>query len=124
MRLLLPVAFVGLTLCLTVILGVIALVGIVRVLGSARHAGGFLFCWILTDFHCTTSFGFIIARYKIKIKIYSSIGKIVVLCSNCIRIFLGFILVKLHSYSVDLVQFVKSIERLLPEDADDWVDVV
>ena len=69
MRPFLPVAFVGLALCLTVSLGIIPLIGIVRVLGSARHAGGFLFCWILTDFHCTTSFGTIIARYKIKIKI-------------------------------------------------------
>ena len=87
MRLLLPVAFVCLTLRLTVSLGVASLVGIVRVLGSARHAGGTLFCWILTDFHWITSFGSIIARYKIKIKIYTSIGEIVILCSNGIGIF-------------------------------------
>ena len=75
MRLLLPIPFVGLALGLTVSLGVASLVGVVRVLGSARHAGGFLFCWILTDFHCTTSFGSIIARYKIKIKIRSYSGR-------------------------------------------------
>ena len=69
MRPFLPVTLVGLALRLTVSLGVASLVGVVRVLGSARHAGGFLFCWILTDFHCTTSFGSIIHHYKIKIKI-------------------------------------------------------
>ena len=69
MRPFLPVAFVGLALGLTVILGVGSLVGIVRVLGSARHAGGTLFCRVLTNFHCTTSFVSIIHHYKIKIKI-------------------------------------------------------
>ena len=64
-----PVAFVGLALCLTVILGVFPLIGVVRVLGSAGHARGLLFCWILSDFHCTTSLCYIIAHYKIKIKI-------------------------------------------------------
>ena len=93
MRPFLPIPFVCLTLRLTVSLGVIALVSIVRVLGSARHAGGFLFCWILSDFHCTTSFGSIISRYKIKIKMNPSIWEIVIAFSNCFRIFLGFILV-------------------------------
>ena len=69
MRPFLPVTLVGLALGLTVSLGVASLVGVVRVLGSARHAGWTLFCWILTDFHCTTSFVSIIHHYKIKIKI-------------------------------------------------------
>ena len=106
MRPFLPVTLVGLALCLTVSLGVASLVGIVFVLGSARHAGWTLFCWILTDFHWITSFGSIITRYKIKIKIRLSIGKIIVFVSDSIRIFLGFILVKLHCYGIDLVQFV------------------
>ena len=106
MRPFLPVTLVGLALCLTVSLGVASLVGIVFVLGSARHAGGTLFCWILTDFHCTTSFVSIIHHYKIKIKIRLSIGKILVFIGNGIRIFLGLILVKLHCYGIDLVQFV------------------
>ena len=72
MRSFLPVPFVRLTLCLTVILGIVPLVSVVRVLGSARHAGGFLFCWFLSDFHCSTSFGSIIQHYKIKIKIKTS----------------------------------------------------
>ena len=93
MRSFLPVPFVRLTLCLTVILGIVPLVSVVRVLGSATHAGGFLFCWILSDFHCTTSFVSIIHHYKIKIKIRLSIGKIIVFIGNGIRIFLGFILV-------------------------------
>ena len=71
----LPVPFVGLALGLTVILGIVPLVSVVRVLGSARHAGGTLFCRILTDFHCTTSFGSIITRYKIKIKMKYQSGR-------------------------------------------------
>ena len=106
MRLLLPVTFVCLTLRLTVILGIIPLIGVVRVLGSARHTGGTLFCWILSDFHCTTSFGSIIHHYKIKIKMRVSIWKIFVFVRDSISIFLGLILVQFHCYGIDLIQFV------------------
>ena len=106
MRPFLPVTLVGLALRLTVSLGVTSLVSVVRVLGSARHAGGTLFCRVLTDFHCTTSFDSIISRYKIKIKIRLSIGKIFVFVGNGIGIFLGLVLVKFHCYGIDLVQFV------------------
>jgi hypothetical protein len=64
-----PVPLVCLALCLTVLLGVSSLISVVFVLGCARHAGGFLFRWILSDFHCSTSLWFIITQHKIKIKI-------------------------------------------------------
>lgn len=105
MRPFLPVAFVGLALGLTVLLGVGSLVGVVFVLGSARHAGGTLFCWILTDFHWITSFGSIIAHYKIKIKI-RLVWQFRVLISDCIGIFFCSVFVEIHSNGIDLVQFV------------------
>jgi len=64
-----PVPLVCLALCLTMLLGVSSLISVVFVLGSAGHARGFLFRGILSDFHCSTSLWFIIAHYKIKIKI-------------------------------------------------------